>query len=186
MIEKCILLLLFVLLSCKAFTQGSILLPGNAIAEHMLHDQLLRIELIKRYIDSERVKGVDVLIAGIGKIVYNEAFGFSIAERKLAMRTDSIFRIPSQIKVITNVAVMMLLEEGKFLLDDLVSNYIPSFAYSKVLAEFNEKDTTYTTIAAKKVIIIFDLLHKHTQLSVKLNLPLAKTTVYQLKLIQRT
>ena len=53
---------------------------------------------------------------------------------------------------------MMLFEEGKFLLDDPVSRYIPEFAHPQVLDRFNEKDTTYTTVPARREITIRDLL----------------------------
>ena len=79
-------------------------------------------------------------------------------EQNTAMKTDKIFRIASQTKAITSVAVMMLFEEGKFLLDDPISKYIPSFAHPKVLAEFNEKDSSYTTVSARRQITIRDLL----------------------------
>ena len=64
------------------------------------------------------------------------------------MQTDNIFRIASQTKAIASIGLMMLFEEGKFLLDDPVSKYIPEFANPQVLDKFNEKDTTYTTIPA--------------------------------------
>ncbi len=53
---------------------------------------------------------------------------------------------------------MMLWEEGKFSLDDPVSKYIPSFANEQVIATFNPKDTTYTTVPAKRPVTIRDLL----------------------------
>ncbi|MEO6639440.1 MAG: serine hydrolase domain-containing protein [Ginsengibacter sp.] len=98
------------------------------------------------------------LIIRNGKIVYYKAAGYNDVESKLAMPKDGIFRIASQTKAITSVAVMMLYEEGKFLLDDRVSKYIPAFANQKVIDKFNEADTTYTTVAAKRQITIRDLL----------------------------
>ncbi len=74
------------------------------------------------------------------------------------MRTDDIFRIASQTKAIVSTAVMMLFEEGKFLLDDPLSKYIPEFANPKVLDKYNEKDTSYTTIPALREITIRNLL----------------------------
>ena len=71
---------------------------------------------------------------------------------------DAICRIASQTKAITSVAVMMLYEEGKILLNDPVSNYIPEFKNPKVLDKFNPADTTYTTVPAKREITIRDLL----------------------------
>jgi CubicO group peptidase (beta-lactamase class C family) len=53
---------------------------------------------------------------------------------------------------------MMLYEQGKFLLDDPISNYIPEFKGQKVLDKFNEADTTYTTVPAKREVTIRDLL----------------------------
>ncbi|MEI8224722.1 MAG: serine hydrolase, partial [Bacteroidota bacterium] len=74
------------------------------------------------------------------------------------MQRDNIFRIASQTKAITSIAVMMLFEEGEFLLDDPISKYIPEFANPRVLDQFNEKDTTYTTVPANREITIRDLL----------------------------
>jgi CubicO group peptidase (beta-lactamase class C family) len=64
------------------------------------------------------------------------------------MRTDSIFRICSMTKPITSAAAMILYEDGKFLLDDPISNYLPEF------------DVPYTIPAAHE-ITIRDLL-RHT------------------------
>ena len=63
-----------------------------------------------------------------GKIIYHKAFGYSDKEQQRPLQKDAIFRIASQTKAITSVAVMILFEEGKFLLDDKVSDYIPEFA----------------------------------------------------------
>jgi CubicO group peptidase (beta-lactamase class C family) len=97
-------------------------------------------------------------IARDGKIVYYKASGFNNAETKEKLKEDGIFRIASQTKAITSMAVMMLWEEGKFLLDEPVSKYIPAFANAAVLDKFNPKDTTYTTVPAKRAITIRDLL----------------------------
>jgi len=53
---------------------------------------------------------------------------------------------------------MILFEEGKLLLDDPVSKYIPAFKKQQVLDKFNAADTTYTTVPAKKEITIRELL----------------------------
>ena len=74
------------------------------------------------------------------------------------MQKDGIFRIASQTKAITSVAIMILFEEGKLLLDDPVSKYIPAFKKQQVLDKFNAADTTYTTVPAKKEITIRELL----------------------------
>ena len=93
-----------------------------------------------------------------GKIVYYKALGYDDIDSKTPLKRDAIFRIASQTKAITSVAVMMLYEEGKFLLTDPVSRYIPEFKNQQVLDKFNAADTTYTTVPAKRDITIHDLL----------------------------
>ena len=48
------------------------------------------------------------------------------------MTADSIFRIASQTKAITSVAVLMLVEEGRIGLTDPVSRFIPAYAKTVV------------------------------------------------------
>ncbi len=154
---KNLFILLLVLLSSRVLSQS--LQPGVPATERVSAERLHRIDkVIQQYVDSGWIKGANAFISRNGKIVYYKAFGVADAEQKEAMKTDEIFRIASQTKAITSVAVMMLFEEGKFLLDDPISKYIPAFAHPKVLAGFNEKDSSYTTIAARREITVRDLL----------------------------
>jgi CubicO group peptidase (beta-lactamase class C family) len=74
------------------------------------------------------------------------------------MQKDQIFRIMSQTKAITSVGIMILYEQGKLLLDEPVSDFIPEFKNPVVLDKFNDADTTYTTVPAKREITFRDLL----------------------------
>ncbi len=122
-------------------------------------DRLARIdENISGWMADGRLNGCVVLIVRNGKIAYHKAFGYNDVAKKDALRTDHIFRIASQTKAITSAAVMMLYEEGKFLLDDPISLYIPEFAKQQVLESFNEADTTYSTVPAKSEVTIRQLL----------------------------
>jgi len=122
-------------------------------------ERLQRIDkMLQQSIDSGWTAGAVGFIARNGRIIYNKAFGVSDIETKTPMQTDNIFRIASQTKAIVSIAVMMLFEEGKFLLDDPISKYIPEYAHPQILDQFNEKDTTYTTIPARREITIRDLL----------------------------
>lgn len=157
--KKTVVFLLFVAFAGKAFSQGAILQAGDPVKEKFSVERLQRIDnMIAQNIDSGYVNGAVALIARNGKIVYNKSFGLADVEQKKLMNNDAIFRIASQTKAITSVAVMMLFEEGKFLLDDPISKYIPAFAHPKVVATFNEKDSTYTTVPAKREVTIRDLL----------------------------
>lgn len=152
-----VLLLILVAFSCKQkpveFTES------DPSAVNMSAERLSGIDnVIQQYIDSGWIEGAVGFIARDGKIVYDKAFGRSDAESDRALSKDDIFRIASQTKAITSVAVMTLFEQGKFLLDDPVSKYIPEYAHPVVLDKFNEKDTTFTTVPAKDEITIRDLL----------------------------
>lgn len=113
---------------------------------------------MQSWVDQNKIAGGVGLILRDGKVAYHKAFGYANKEGKVAMRTDHIFRIASQTKAITSVAVMILFEEGKFMLDEPVSKFIPEFAKPKVLDTFNEKDSSFTTKPAKREITIRDLL----------------------------
>lgn len=113
---------------------------------------------LSAWVNDKRLNGCVALIIRNGKIVYHKAFGYDNLEKTNPMRADNIFRIASQTKAITSTAVLILYEEGKLLLDDRVSKYIPAFAKQQVLDKFNEADTTYTTVPAKSEVTIRQLL----------------------------
>jgi CubicO group peptidase (beta-lactamase class C family) len=114
--------------------------------------------VLKEYVDKGRMNGAVAMIVHDGRIVYYKSFGYNDLETKAPMQKDAIFRIASQTKAITSVAIMMLYEEGRFMLDDPISNYIPEFKNPRVLDKYNKADTTYTTVPAKREITIRDLL----------------------------
>jgi CubicO group peptidase (beta-lactamase class C family) len=151
--------LLFSLLSLNTIAQGIILEPGNASTVKISSERLKRIDqLLQGQIDSGLIKGAVGFVARDGKIIYYKALGIDDADKKTPLKTDAIFRIASQTKAITSVAVMMLFEEGRFLLDDSIAKYIPAFTNQQVIDQFNKKDTSYTTKPAKRAVTIRDLL----------------------------
>jgi CubicO group peptidase (beta-lactamase class C family) len=110
---------------------------------------------LKPYIDNKQLAGAVVAIARKNKTVYMKSFGAADVDASKAMTDDAIFRIASMTKPVTSVAVMMLYEEGKFLLDDPISKFIPEFKEPKVLTADGK------TVPAKREITIRDLL-RHT------------------------
>ena len=155
---KSLLILLILPLPVSTFAQSN-LQPAAPASAKMSAARLERIDkVIQENIDKNLIAGAIGFIARDGKIVYNKAFGYSDIGSKAQLKTNDIFRIASQTKAITSVAVMMLFEEGKFLLDDPISKYIPAFANPVVLDKFNPADSTYTSVPAKREITIRDLL----------------------------
>ena len=134
-------------------------LQPNPGAAGMSAEKLARIDqVVKSYVDNKWLNGAVAIVYRNGKLVYYKGIGFDDADKKTPMRKEEIFRIASQTKAITSVAVMMLYEEGKILLDDPVSNYIPEFKKQSVLDKFNEADSSYTTVPASREVTIRDLL----------------------------
>ena len=123
-------------------------------------DRLERIATtVQHDIDDKRIAGAVTLVVRHGKVAWFKSQGMADREAAKAMPADAMFRICSMTKPITSVAVMMLYEEGKFLLDDPVSKYLPEFKNPKVLVK-PATGATYT-IPATKEITIRDLL-RHT------------------------
>jgi len=116
---------------------------------------------VEQSINDGRIAGGVALVARHGKIAYFKAFGMADREAKKPMRTDNIFRICSMSKPITSVAVMMLYEEGRFTLNEPVSDFIPEFKNMKVLDPPFPQDKTSppgALVDAKRPITIFHLL----------------------------
>ena len=130
-------------LATPAWPQG--ILPKAQSPEEVGFSQqrLKRLrDRIKEGVDKNEIPGAVVLIARNGRIVMHEPFGFRDKDAKVAMTTDSIFRIASMTKPIVTLAAMMLAEEGKLSPADPVSKYIPEFAETKVGTEKKNPDGT--------------------------------------------
>jgi CubicO group peptidase (beta-lactamase class C family) len=113
---------------------------------------------MNEWVQKEWTNGAVALIIHDGKIAYYKAAGYQDMEAKTPLQKDAVHRIASQTKAITSVAIMILFEEGKLLLDDAVSKYIPSFKGQTVLDKYTAADTSYTTVPAKREVTIRDLL----------------------------
>ncbi len=112
--------------------------------------------LLKAYVDQGRIAGAVVQIQQDGRTVYADAVGWRDKEARDPMRQDAIFRIASQTKALTSVAILMLMEDGKLLLSDPVGKYLPAWGKTTV-AVANDKGG-YDVVPAKRAITIRDLL----------------------------
>ena len=115
-------------------------------------------DTLQREIDSKRLPGAVALIARKGRIGYFESFGQRDPAQKDEMQKDSIFRIYSMTKPIVSTAIMMLVEEGRILLGDSVSRFIPAFGEMKVGVE---RDGELHLEAPIRPVSVQDLL-RHT------------------------
>ncbi len=124
--------------------------------------RLLRIgEAMQRYIDQGLVPGVVTMVARRGQVVHFEARGMRDVANQQPMTTDTVFRIASMTKPITSVALMMLFEEGRFLLTDPISKWLPEYAEPMVgepLPAELSGGRTHRLVPAKRPITVRDLL----------------------------
>ena len=118
---------------------------------------------MQKAVESGELPGAVVLIARDGQLVYAKSFGWQDRDRKIPMRTDSIFRLYSMTKPVVSVAAMMLVEEGRLGLQEPVSKYIPEFKDMKVGVESTDGEgkPVLTLVDAKRQITVQDLL-RHT------------------------
>jgi len=92
-------------------------------------------QLVQRYIDDEKLPGAISLVARRGRVVHFDTYGQMDRERGVPMRADAIFRFYSMTKPIASVGLMTLYEEGRFMLEDPASKFIPELKNLKVFAE---------------------------------------------------
>ena len=87
---------------------------------------------IKRFVDEGKHAGIITLLARDGKLVDFQTYGYRDLEKQLPMQRDTICRVYSMSKIITCAATLILLEEGRFNLDDPVAKYLPDLKDMKV------------------------------------------------------
>ena len=114
-------------------------------------------DAFKREVDKGTLPGATVLVARKGQIGWFDAIGRQ-APAGAPMAHDSIFRIFSMTKPIVSVGIMMLVEDGHFILSDPVAKFIPEFSGLKVGVENNGK---LDLVPVKRPMTVQDLL-RHT------------------------
>lgn len=108
--------------------------PASAEDVGMCSKRLDRLtRAMQRYIDDQLLAGTVTLVARKGKIVHFEALGHRYREEDAPMTKDALFNIMSMTKPIVSTALMMLYEEGRFILDEPITTFIPEIAGKQVV-----------------------------------------------------
>jgi CubicO group peptidase (beta-lactamase class C family) len=159
---------LFVIALCfasTAYAQVKDLPRAKPEAVGMSSERLARIKTtLAADVEAKKIPGAVILVARHGKVVQYEAVGKIDPAGSAPMTKDAIFRIYSMSKPITTLTAMMLVEEGKLMLSDPVSKYIPSFAKMQVGVEKADAaggKATLELVPARRPITIQDLM-RHT------------------------
>ena len=110
-----------------------------------------------------KIPGAVIMVVRGGKVAYVDAVGQRGPGSTAPMKTNDIFRIYSMSKPIVSVAAMMLVEEGKLMLDAPVSRYIPAFANVKVGIEKTDAQglKTLELVNPRRAMTVMDLM-RHT------------------------
>lgn len=158
MLKKSYLIVLTVLLiATQSFSQ--VLSYETVKSNKFDYTKLAQIDtIVNKYINNRWLIGSTVIVVKDNQVVYHKGFGYADEATKKPMPNNAIYRIMSQTKAITSLAIMQLFEQGKINLDQNVSTLISSFKNPTVLKDFNPKDSSYTSTPAKREITIRDLL----------------------------
>ena len=115
-------------------------------------------DVLQSEVDRQRLPGAVAVVARRGKIALYESLGVQDPAENGPMAKDAIFRIYSMTKPVVSVAVMMLMERGKLLLNDPVAKYLPEYALQKVA---NLVDGSVKLQSVRQQATVQDLL-RHT------------------------
>jgi CubicO group peptidase (beta-lactamase class C family) len=157
-------------LTCGALMAAALVLPARAEGTYNIpagaHFNPQKLDKVGEYLRDQiaqgKIPGAIVLIQQHGKPVYHEFFGVQDVVSKQPMTDQTIFRLFSLTKAISSVTAMILLDEGKFSLDDPVAKYIPSFADVKVGVEKTNEDGSKTLelVAPRRPPTVLDLMRQ--------------------------
>jgi CubicO group peptidase (beta-lactamase class C family) len=131
--------------------------PGDPADAGFSPPRLERLHgMLDRTVDDGSHSGYVLLLARHGKIVDWRAHGYRDATARVPLARDDLFRIFSMTKIVTSVATLALLEEGRLKLDDPVGRYLPALASPKVLAGGSVDSPLL--VGAQRAVTVRDLL----------------------------
>ena len=154
----CASLIALPLLTLGSIAQGNDFPTASPEDVGVSSERLQRLSnTMQRYIDSDLLAGTVSLVSRNGKVIHIESKGWKNKENGEAMTDDSIFVIMSMTKPIVSTALMMLYEEGHFLLTDPISDWIPELKGKQVVIE--ENGTNYRMSAHRPITFRHVLSH---------------------------
>ena len=128
-------------------------------AAGMSPERLARIApRMKEFVDAGKAAGIVTLVARHGHVAHVAAAGYQDLASKIAMKTDSIFRIMSVTKPITGAGVMVLVDEGRLSLLDPVEKFIPEFKGIRVNPCGTRNGFDCQLVPAQRPFTVLDLM----------------------------
>ncbi len=111
---------------------------------------------MQSYVDKEILAGVSTAVLKGSELIHLDCVGWADKENQIALRTDHLFRVFSNTKLITSVAVLLLMEDGLLQLDDPVEAYLPQLGQRRVLMpgthDINDTEPAKTSITLRHLL----------------------------------
>jgi CubicO group peptidase (beta-lactamase class C family) len=108
------------------------------------------------HVEAGQLAGAAALVWRDGQVAETVTVGRRDLATGLPVERDTIFRIASMTKPVTTVAALMLLDEGRFELDDPITICAPEFAQMRVLRDpegpLDQTDTTARPISFRDLV----------------------------------
>lgn len=138
---------------------------GDAAALGLDPARIARLDgTVQAMIDKGMMPGAVIMLIRDGEVAHLSTLG-QLTPDGPEMPEDAIFRIYSMTKPIVSAAAMMLVEEGRLLLDAPVATYIPEFAKMTVATGEVDSDGNPVTRPATRTMTVRDLLRHSSGLT---------------------
>ncbi|MBR0757121.1 beta-lactamase family protein [Bradyrhizobium jicamae] len=115
--------------------------------------------VLKAKVEAGEVPGVVAMAATARATIYEGAFGPRALGAPATMSVDTVFRIASMVKLLTAVAALQLVEQGKLKLDEPAASIDPSLADPQVLIGFDAKGVPQLRPARRPITLRNLLTH---------------------------
>ncbi|WP_426438035.1 serine hydrolase domain-containing protein [Bradyrhizobium genosp. P] len=104
-------------------------------------------------VDAGEVPGIVAMAATAQATIYQGAFGVCAKGAGAKMSVDTVFRIASMVKLLTSVAALQLVEQGRLKLDQPAADIDPTLATPQVLTGFDAKGAPQLRPARKPITL---------------------------------
>ena len=137
------------------------------------------LDVLKNFMDTQLEKfgfpGIDCIIYQDHEEVFRYAAGYADMDTKQPPAPDALYHAYSGTKMITCTAAMQLVEQGKMLLLDPVSKYLPE--YGNLMVKYG----TFTVLPAQKKMRILDLFNMTAGISYEVDTPVMRAFAEETK-----
>ena len=162
--------LLFIRVYCQTNINSNITHIENGLTQEVISfdtgaiSKMNILDRMKYY----QVNGVSIAVIENGEIQFTKAYGVSDASTGEKVSTESLFQIASIGKVITALAALTLVKEGKITLDEDVNNKLSSWKVAENKFTIKEKVTLrrllchsagFTDVMGLQVIVLLIPFH---------------------------